>query len=101
LSANAFMLFLTLGAALMAMWTDQRFPGLTPNGFTRALLSVVASVIVLQVTGSVVERILDPPTPAGFLTATLVVALPALTFVFLSALWVIKIALRSFGGGIR
>jgi hypothetical protein len=98
-SAEALLAALTVGSALIALWTDQRFPSLTPRGLMRGLLYVCAAGIALAVMGPIATDILAAPSPARVLVTLFAIALPTLTFAFLAALWMIKLALRSLAGG--
>jgi hypothetical protein len=95
MSAQGFLTLLMLGAALIAIWTDRRFPGLTPRGFTGALVAVFASTLLVHLTTPLVTKLVDTPTPAHLLTAIFMVTLPALTFAFLSGVWLIKVTLHA------
>ena len=97
MSGQGFLAVLALGAAAIALWTDHRYPRLTPRGFAGALLAVAASVLLLHLTTPLVKMLVETPTPAHVLTALFVVTLPVLILAFLSAVWLIKVTLGALG----
>jgi hypothetical protein len=86
MSVEAFMLALTTGAALLALWLTVRLPRLSPQrarGLTAALAGVVVAFAAAPWLVHAVGR------PLGAFAAIFIVVLPALTYVFLVALWLL------------
>jgi hypothetical protein len=86
-----------MGAALLAMWATVRFPKLAPQRPAFVLLHLlIASVAAQSGVGMGMQYIaradLSPLLPI------FVVALPALVYVFLVAMWVIMLAQRLLSG---
>jgi hypothetical protein len=84
-----------VGSALLAGWVHVRFAKLAPEEYRFAIIHLIAAHMVAR--GVV---------PAGMtffasrpLVAVFGVALPGLVYMFLSWLWLIRLAQRSLGGG--
>ena len=80
----AFMIALVVGAALLALWTDLRFPGLGPRSITARLVNAGLASLALVVT--------PVPSHSGWLQllAVLGLFLPALGYAFLAGLWLLR-----------
>ena len=93
------MLSLAAGAATLAMWVEVRFPSLSPSDWRRVFLHLVAAVAVIYVVvpelGGAVR---ESGAPAAQPLTALVVALPAITYLFLASLWILKLAQRMLPG---
>ncbi len=77
-----------VGAALLALWTDARFPGLAPAGLRGAVVRLAGAFAV----GYCVGPALSYAVGAGVTppVALLALVLPALVLMFLAAIWVIR-----------
>ena len=88
MSVGVFAILFLLGASVIALWVDTRFPGIAPPNLRRALLRTLIAVGVSQV--------VFPPawhealTRTHVLVAIFSVALPCLTLVFLCGIWSIR-----------
>jgi hypothetical protein len=85
MSAEAFVVCLGIGAAALALWFDARFPRLAPTSLRSALIRLGAAFAILQIPVVAV----DEPAIAQ-LALVFVVYLPMLTYVFLAAVWMLK-----------
>jgi hypothetical protein len=91
MSVDAFMLALTAGSALLALWLTVRLPGLSPQrapGLTVALAALVAAFAVGPWLVHLVGR------PLGAFAAVFIVVLPACTYAFLVGLWLLGFVSR-------
>ena len=99
---HLFLIYMTGGAAALALWVDSRYPKLSPGDVSRTLLHVAGSMIVAQALFPLITdaatKLLSPTTRA---LVILGVALPVLTYCLLACVWAIKFAQRSLGGSIR
>jgi len=84
-----------VGSALLALWVHVRFPKLAPQEYRVAIFHLLGAHIVAR---SVVPGGMTLFTGRPFL-AVFAVALPGLVYVFLSWLWLIRLAQQSLGGG--
>ena len=94
LSTGTFVLVLTVAAALLALWTDARFPRLAPASLRRVLLHVAFAFVVLQLISGVTATV-------TLYVALFGVVLPTLTYAFLTAVWFLRIAQRTLASGAR
>ncbi len=90
-----FVLALVTGAALLALWFDLRLPTLAPAGLRAILVHGALAFSGLQlIPGG--ERV-----PGGVYLVLFGIALPALVYVFLVAIWFIRHAQSALGLGSR
>jgi hypothetical protein len=95
--AHLFVVSVAAGAALLALWLELRYPSLAPEGLIRRLLALGAGCVVMQLGALGFERVLA--LPLGSTTAALIALaalLPALTFGFVTAVWLLR-SLQSLG----
>jgi hypothetical protein len=91
-SLSAFIIFLTLGAAALALWTVVRFPKLGPASLGGALVQVMIAMAagwLVVPAGMKSALVLDPPV--GPLVAVFAFALPSLGYLFLATLWAMRV----------
>jgi hypothetical protein len=83
----AFVTLVFVAAAVLALWLDVRLGGMEPSSMTRIILHALIAMLALDVAKNVVVAA-DGPT----LTMLVLfgVFLPALVYVFLASLWVLK-----------
>ena len=81
-----------IATAVLALWVDVRFPGLAPGEVMRTgihiAIAFVASTLVAPIVSDIV---IDTGLPLARLAA-LAFVLVALGYVFLTVIWVIKLA---------
>ena len=90
MSNSTFLLVLTAGAALLAMWVHARFPSLAPERFGRAVLHAATAFVLLKLTAGLGGSV------TAFVTV-IVFVLPALVYALLCALWVLRVAQTALG----
>lgn len=96
MSADTFVLVLCLGAALLALWIVARLPKIGPASLSRALIHVAAAVLIGLVTGPAIRGIAELSVPGAAFVGTFGVALPALTYMFLAAAWLLRLMVGYF-----
>jgi hypothetical protein len=98
-SVPAFVLCLALGAGALALWVDVRFPGRVNRSWKIVFCHLIAAGLIIHLVmpeaGTVVR---DSGTAASYPLAAVGVALPALTYLFLASLWVLKLAQQLLPG---
>ena len=94
MSNGTFALVLTAGAALLALWIDTRLPKLAPPTMSRVFLHVGAALLTLQLIPGATSDVM-------IYVALFGVALPALAYSFLTAIWFIRLAQAALGFGAR
>jgi len=100
LSSSAFAVCFLAGSAMLALWLELRFPRLGPTTVKGTLLHVGGTIIAAQIllplgvhflTGS---RVLT-------LVALFILALSALTYSLLAAIWLLKLVSNASRGRFR
>lgn len=89
--AHLFVVSVATGAALLALWLELRYPSLAPEGLILRLVAVGLGCVVMQLGALGFERALA--LRLGSATAALLalaVLLPALTFGFVTAVWLLR-----------
>jgi hypothetical protein len=93
MSQHTFLLVMTCGAAVLALWIIARFAGFGPRSFRGALAHVVAAMILLRL---VLPTALDAIGTSGLPAAPYIqlfgLALPLFVYAFLSGGWVTRLA---------
>ena len=101
MTLGAFIIALTIGAALLALWTAVRFPEAAPETLRGAMVQVAIALAA--------GWLLVPPgmalaigwsATAGPLLAVFLFAVPGLVYVFLASLWVMR-ALQELLASVR
>ena len=92
MSIASFVLFLCVGAALLALWLVVRFPDFGPEDVTHALLHVAISVVLAQLTVGAINLVGRAGVPAARFVASFGIVLPVLTYTFVAAAWLIRAA---------
>jgi hypothetical protein len=90
-SSDALLLCVLAGAAVLAFWTNARFPQLLPERRFVLLVHLVAALAALQAAPALMELVPGvgvSPVPAT--AALLGLFLPALVYTFVAAIWVIR-----------
>jgi hypothetical protein len=96
MTVQTLVLVLALGAALLALWIDVRFPRLAPQDFRTAALHVLAALLTVQLLLASGATHWGSASPAAMVASMMTVSLPALTYEFLAALWLIKLTQALF-----
>lgn len=90
MDGNGLLGAISLGAALLALWSYVRWPGAAPANFRGAVLRVVVAFCLLQVGAVPLGSAAGASAALGVL-AVIGVIVPLLTFAFLTALWVMRL----------
>ena len=91
MSNEIFALSLVTGAALLALWLHVRVPKLAPGGLAPIVLHGALAFIALQLIPG------EGRLPGGAYMLIFGIALPALAYVFLVAIWFIRHAQSALG----
>jgi hypothetical protein len=98
MTVEATLLMFAVGAAVLALWIDYRFPTLAPADLTAALIRVVAALALGYVVAPALGRLVAAGIPTG--VALFSLALPALVLVFLAVVWMFRV-LQAWLYGLR
>jgi hypothetical protein len=91
-SIATFVLFLCVGAALLALWIVVRFPSLGPSDVTWAILHLAVSMVLGQLMVGSIGLVGRSGVPAARFVAAFAIVLPGLIYMFLAAAWLIRAA---------
>ena len=98
---HTFFVELLIGAFLLAVWTDARFPSIAPRTVGRLILHSAMSIIITTfVAGSAISALIATGE-LGIFAAIFMVALPALTYVLLGGVWALKLTRDHMDGRFR
>jgi hypothetical protein len=86
-----FLVCFAVGSAIIALWIDARAPWLAPTSFRGFAIHVVAAVVAGNVLAPVAMDAIIGNWPGSLLVAVFAVGLPAVTYSFLAAVWLIKL----------
>jgi hypothetical protein len=101
MTSNTFLLLLTLAAAVLALWIDQRFPNLGPSSLANAILAVIVSGVALHLSLPLSAALIRMASLSSAMLGVLGVTLPMLALSFLATIWVLKVTIRLLGGTLR
>jgi hypothetical protein len=92
MSFSYYLLVLTLGAGVIALWLEARFGELGPRTTGRTLLHLGLCFAVLQLCPFGIKLIVaGTEDPARKIAAVFLVVFPALVYAFLATLWLLKL----------
>src|SRR5207247_10149254 len=86
-----------IGAVLIAIWFDVRFPNWAPTDLNRMVAFGAAAALIPHRAVHVAFQSAGDSTSQKFV-ALFAVAFPGLVFMFLVAFWMLKLVQRSFPG---
>jgi hypothetical protein len=94
----SFTLMLTLGAGLLALWLDTRFPGWRPKTAAQGLAHAAVGVLSNLGAAGLLALIYGIPQWA-WMTVLLTVFVPSLVYALLAGLWMLRaLANLTFAG---
>ena len=93
MGAHGFVLTLTCGAALLALWIMARYTNFGPRSVGWAVVHVVIACVVLRLLPYALDAIRDSGIPAVRFVEVFGLALPLFVYAFLSGGWVGRAAL--------
>lgn len=97
MTVQTFLIALTVGAGMIALWINFRFPKLAPESIRRAVVHVGAALLVGQIGLPVLHSFIADVNPmVRALLTIFVLGLPTLVYGMLSSIWVIRIAQGAF-----
>jgi hypothetical protein len=89
--AHVFVVSVAAGAALLALWVEARYPSLAPKGLVPRFAALGVGCVVMQLGALGFEWMLAlplAPTTASLLALSAL--LPAMTFGFVTAVWLLR-----------
>jgi hypothetical protein len=93
-----YTLTLAVGAGVLAIWLDARFPGLRPKTAAQGLIHAAVGVFTMFGAAGLLQLVYGVPDRA-FMAMVLGVFLPSLTYALLAGLWMLRaLANLTFAG---
>jgi hypothetical protein len=90
-SAQSFILLLTIASVVLAVWLDLRFESRRPESIVRRLAHAAVAFVVLELTAAGVASVLRGQPPVGEQTLVLLLAyLPSMIYTFLTGIWLVR-----------
>ena len=90
MDGSGLLIAVSLGAAVLALWSYVRWPGAAPASFRGAVVRVVVAFALLHV-GAVPLGAAAGASAAVAVFTLVGIVVPLLTFAFLTALWVMRL----------
>jgi amino acid transporter len=97
MTSTTLVLLITVGAALIALWTDVRWPALAPERPGLRVLHLVLALAAAQYVAPALMAALLPDGRSATMETIALFAfvLPSLVYTFLSGIWVLKLLQRA------
>jgi hypothetical protein len=96
MTVETYLLTLTAGAAALALWAFARFPAVGPRRPVTALAHLTVALLAAWLAAPLIASVAGAGGPA---LGLIVIALPALTYVFLAGAWLARAAQWPHGDG--
>jgi hypothetical protein len=93
MGAQTFVLALTCGAALLALWILTRFTNFGPRSIVWALVHVILACVLLRLVPSALLSAISSNIAVTRYLSVFGIALPLFVYAFLSGGWVARLAI--------
>jgi hypothetical protein len=94
MTVSQFIVAFALGAGAIALWINNRFPGLAPArivvAFIHVGIAMVIGMLLVPAVDTLIQGSVSPLMRA--IVITFVIGLPAVIYALLTSIWVILIA---------
>jgi hypothetical protein len=98
MSGGQLLMALTVGTAVLALWSYLRWPGAAPATMKGAAIRVAVALVLLQV-GAAALGFGVEAAPALAILVVVGVVVPVLTYAFLASIWFLKVCADQVRGG--
>lgn len=98
MSPHTFALAVVLASVALAFWTAVRFPDIGPTTVAAAVFVVLSGAAAVRAIPGLTDVTMQLAPAAAPLVVPFAIALPLLTYTFLSGLWVLRMIHRSLPG---
>jgi len=88
---EGFLLLFVLGAATLALWVAVRLPRLAPQSLRAAAVHMIVALLLSFAMEPALQLVPGLPARLSVLIALFGIALPAMTYMFLSGVWFLKL----------
>jgi hypothetical protein len=90
MTIGPFLIAMTVGTAVLALWSYVRWPGAAPATMKGAVLRVALALVLLQVVAGALDLGVEA-APSLAILLLVGTVLPALTYTFLASIWFLKV----------
>jgi hypothetical protein len=91
MTRETFLLLFVVGAATLALWVVLCLPRLAPRSMRAAAIHIVAALLVGGLLSPALQLIPGQPGRLSVLAALFGVAFPALVYMLLAGMWLLKV----------
>ena len=99
MTSEELLVVFTIATAVLALWSYVRWPGAAPATMTGAILRVLLAVALLQVGVGGLNMGIEVFPSIG-VVLVVAVAVPILTYAFLSSIWLMKVCADQMRGAL-
>ena len=99
MSIGAFLIAMTMGTAMLALWSYVRWPGAAPSSMKGALVRVAVAFVLLQLVAGALDLGVEA-APSLAILLVVGTVLPALTYTFLASIWFLKVCADQLRGAV-
>jgi hypothetical protein len=90
ISAHSFAVLLVFGSVTLAFWLAARFPNGGPSTFRSAVLQMLCGAAAVRAVSGLSNAVMQLWPEGARLLVPFGIALPLLTYAFLTGLWVLR-----------
>lgn len=90
-NAPVFLTTFLCASGLLALWVDARLADRSPSSLRLAVFLTITGVLGLRLAKDVAVAMISPDNPALTMAVLFGLVLPALVYVFLTAIWMLKL----------
>jgi hypothetical protein len=91
MAKETFLLCFVLGAATLAFWVAQRLPRIAPQSLRAAAVHLAAALVIGTFLAPILRAVPGQPAFLAVMTALFAVALPAVTYMLLTGMWLLML----------
>jgi len=90
-SAPLFLVVFFFAGGLLAMWVDTRLAGRSPSSLRSVIIFIASGMLALNLAKTVAASTISPGDPMLTIGVLFGIVLPALVYVFLTTIWLLKV----------
>jgi hypothetical protein len=98
MTVESFIVCIAIGAGVIALWVNVRFPNLMPWSLPRLLVHLVLAFLLVKAVSPGMAFVSGSGVPAASLASVFAVAFPVLVYEFVVGTWLIRLAQATAGG---
>ena len=94
MTRDTFLLAFVLAAAVLAGWVAFRLPAIGPQTLRGAWFNLAVALVLGALLTPIMNLVPGQPDTLSILFALMCVALPIVTYMFLSGIWLVRLAVE-------